>query len=195
MDRWGGISYIVMALPSIHPTPNKSKQGHVKEPSYQEACSGESGHTEAVQVCVMCECVGMSPFMCTHMPPWTLHVLDTLCSSSVSTLTYMHTYTHMHTSVTGLLRSQGRDIRRAAGRLLEPHRPHHRALYVDHIPKTFKRGYDRLWMTDKHNFMANQKQENGQGNDRGFQYRTGIYTHTPEQLTAALASKDKVGGA
>lgn len=36
-------------------------------------------------------------------------------------------------------------------------------------------------------------QENGQGNDRGTQYRTGIFTHTEAQLSAALASKEKVG--
>ena len=31
--------------------------------------------------------------------------------------------------------------------------------------------------------------ENGQGNDRGSQYRTGIYCHTPEQRHVAEASK------
>ena len=30
--------------------------------------------------------------------------------------------------------------------------------------------------------------ENGQGNDRGTQYRTGIYTHSPSQLATAQAS-------
>lgn len=32
-------------------------------------------------------------------------------------------------------------------------------------------------------------QVNGQGGDRGTQYRTGIYTHTEEQLHIAEASK------
>ena len=31
-------------------------------------------------------------------------------------------------------------------------------------------------------------QENGQGNDNGTQYRSGVYPHTPEQMAEALAS-------
>ena len=35
-------------------------------------------------------------------------------------------------------------------------------------------------------------QKNGQGHDRGSQYRTGIYTHTPEQAHAAEQSRQKL---
>lgn len=35
-------------------------------------------------------------------------------------------------------------------------------------------------------------QKNGQGHDRGSQYRTGIYTHTPEQAEAAEQSRQKL---
>ena len=35
-------------------------------------------------------------------------------------------------------------------------------------------------------------QSDGQGGDRGSQYRTGIYTHTPEQKQAAEASLRKL---
>jgi len=40
--------------------------------------------------------------------------------------------------------------------------------------------------------MHPKRQENGQGGDRGTQYRTGVYTHSEEQLAAALASVEKV---
>lgn len=35
-------------------------------------------------------------------------------------------------------------------------------------------------------------QKDGQGNDRGTQYRTGIYTHSEEQRLAAEESKEKL---
>ena len=35
-------------------------------------------------------------------------------------------------------------------------------------------------------------QQNGQGGDRGSQYRTGIYAHTPEQREAAERSRQKL---
>ncbi|GMI50712.1 hypothetical protein ScalyP_jg11927 [Parmales sp. scaly parma] len=35
---------------------------------------------------------------------------------------------------------------------------------------------------------------NGQGNDFGSQYRTGVYVHSPEQMAAAQARFDKVAG-
>lgn len=34
-------------------------------------------------------------------------------------------------------------------------------------------------------------QQNGQGGDQGTQYRTGIYTHNPEQLDTAMESMQK----
>lgn len=62
---------------------------------------------------------------------------------------------------------------------------HAEALRVVYDPK--KISYDRLLEVYWHNVDPTQR--DGQFCDRGTQYRTGIYTHGPDQQRAALASK------
>ncbi|TFJ86984.1 hypothetical protein NSK_001318 [Nannochloropsis salina CCMP1776] len=101
-----GIELAFQRVPGVVATGTGYTQGHVAEPSYQEVCSGTTGHTEAIQV---------------HFKPNEVSYEDLL--------------------------------------------------------KVFWERIDPLM-------------ENGQGGDRGTQYRTGIYTHTDAQHRAALQSRE-----
>jgi len=45
-----GIELAFQRVPGVVATGTGYTQGHVAEPSYQEVCSGTTGHTEAIQV-------------------------------------------------------------------------------------------------------------------------------------------------
>lgn len=45
-----GIELRFARVPGVVATGTGYTQGHVKEPSYQEVCSGSTGHTEAIQI-------------------------------------------------------------------------------------------------------------------------------------------------
>lgn len=45
-----GIELRFTRVPGVVATGTGYTQGHMKEPSYQEVCSGMTGHTEAIQV-------------------------------------------------------------------------------------------------------------------------------------------------
>ena len=51
---------------------------------------------------------------------------------------------------------------------------------------TYEELLDTFWAS------IDPTQKDGQGGDRGTQYRTGVYTHSEEQRLAALASKEKL---
>lgn len=46
---WGVEQYFAL-VPGVQDALSGYSQGHVKEPSYQEVCTGQTGHTETVQV-------------------------------------------------------------------------------------------------------------------------------------------------
>ncbi|BDA41206.1 probable peptide methionine sulfoxide reductase at C-terminar half [Coccomyxa sp. Obi] len=101
---WGP-ELMFQRIPGVVATEVGYSQGHVENPTYEDVCSGDTGHTEAVQV--------------TYDP---------------SLVSY-------------------EELLGAFWKQIDP------------------------------------TQVNGQGGDRGTQYRTGIYTHTEEQLHIAEASK------
>ncbi len=128
---WGP-ELLFQRVPGVVATEVGYSQGSLESPTYEDVCSGDSGHTEVVQVRSTC------PASWSCIPAWLMNQL----------LLVQVTYDPSVVSYEQLL-----------------------GTFWAHIDPTLK---------------------NGQGHDRGSQYRTGIYTHTPEQAQAAEQSRQKL---